>query len=104
MLFCPKCGSILIPKKDDKKNLVCSCGYSSKEKKDIVLKEKIDLKKEEKIEVVKKKLETLPVTKAECSKCGNKEAYFWLIQTRSGDEAETKFFQCTKCDHRWREY
>ncbi|GAI81579.1 unnamed protein product, partial [marine sediment metagenome] len=34
----------------------------------------------------------------------NEKAYFWSVQTRSGDEAETKFFKCTKCEFTWREY
>ena len=37
-------------------------------------------------------------------KCDHKEAWFWTSQTRAGDEAETKFFKCTKCRHTWREY
>lgn len=48
-------------------------------------------------------LETLPITEAECPKCKNKEAYWWLRQTRGGDEPETRFFKCTKCKHTWRE-
>ena len=46
-----------------------------------------------------------PIDKeVECPKCGNTEAYYWTIQTRSGDEAETKFHKCTKCKHTWRDY
>ena len=51
-----------------------------------------------------KKLKTLPSTKAECNKCGGLKAYYWFVQTRAGDEAETKFFECVKCHHRWRSY
>jgi len=40
----------------------------------------------------------------ECPKCGNKEAYYWTVQTRAGDEAETKFLKCTRCKHTWRDY
>ena len=46
----------------------------------------------------------MPVVAEVCTKCGNKTAYFWTAQTRSADEAETKFFKCTKCKHTWREY
>ena len=46
MKFCPKCGSILIPKKSGKKIILkCSCGYSTKNKEEIILKEKIHLPK-----------------------------------------------------------
>lgn len=49
--------------------------------------------------------DTLPVDdKVECSKCGNRGAYWYLLQTRKADEAETRFYQCTKCGHKWREY
>ncbi|RLG67435.1 MAG: transcription factor S, partial [Methanobacteriota archaeon] len=33
-----------------------------------------------------------------------KDAYFLPVQTRAGDEAETRFFECVKCKHRWRAY
>jgi DNA-directed RNA polymerase subunit M len=104
-MFCPKCGSILVPKKEgSKKLLVCSCGYKSNKTEDAVLKETIT-KKEKKVEVIDKgELETLPKMKVLCEKCGNKEAYFWTVQTRAGDEPETKFIKCTKCGHTWRDY
>ena len=41
---------------------------------------------------------------AECPKCGHRTAYFWLVQTRAGDEPETKFLRCEKCGHTWRDY
>lgn len=104
MEFCPKCGSILVQKK---KNLGCNrCTYSSKEKKQPKMKltEKIiDGKKE--VAVVKEKdTEVLPIVSEVCKQCKNDKAFFWTVQTRSGDEAETKFFKCTKCAHTWREY
>ena len=44
------------------------------------------------------------LTYAECPKCGHKEAYWVLRQTRSSDEPETRIYTCTKCEHRWRVY
>jgi len=106
MLFCPKCGAILLPKTDGKKyKLVCgNCGYSSTEKEDILIQERAQAA--QKVEIVdEKKIEkVLPKTEEECPKCGCKEAYFWTVQTRAGDEAETRFFECVKCKHRWRAY
>ena len=105
MVFCPRCGSILLPKKEgSKKMFVCSCGYKTNKVEDVKIKEAVS-KKEKDVEVVDKgKLDTLPKTKVECSKCGNNEAYFWTVQTRAGDEPETKFLKCTKCEHTWRDY
>ena len=104
-IFCPKCGSILTPKEGARKNkLACSrCTYISKDKEDVKLQEKSE--KAKKIEIMDENaLNAYPKIKAECSKCNNREAYFWTVQTRAGDEAETRFFECTKCKHRWREY
>ena len=56
------------------------------------------------IEVVDEDSETLPIVKVECRKCGNGDAYFWSLQTRAGDEGETRFFRCTSCKNTWREY
>jgi DNA-directed RNA polymerase subunit M len=101
MQFCPKCGSILIQKR---KNYGCpNCNYTTKDKIKIESKEKFGEK--QKVNVIKDKdVDVLPTVEAECSKCGHKEAHFWTSQTRSGDEAETKFFRCKKCRHTWREY
>ncbi|MFH1827981.1 MAG: transcription factor S [Nanoarchaeota archaeon] len=104
-MFCPKCGSILIPKKENnKKLLVCSCGYKTNKKGGLKITEVID-NKGSNVEVIDKGvLETLPKTNAECPKCSHNTAYFWLVQTRAADEPETKFLKCEKCNHTWRDY
>ncbi len=105
-MFCPKCGSILIPKKEaDKTISVCSCGYKSEDKEAGKMKETIK-RKSHRVEVIenKDKYETLPKMKAECPKCHNNEAYFWEVQTRAADEPATKFLKCTNCKHVWRDY
>lgn len=101
MQFCPKCGAILIQKR---KNYGCPrCNYSSKEKMSLTSSEKIKEIKD--VEIVgKSDAQIMPIVSEKCKKCGNEKSYFWTVQTRSGDEAETKFFKCTKCDHTWREY
>ena len=44
-----------------------------------------------------------PITDTEvCSKCGNHQARWWIVQTDSADEPSTQFFRCTKCNHTWR--
>ena len=105
MIFCPKCGTIIMPKKiANKTKLACpKCYYKITQKKEsLILKEKLENK--EKIEVVDKSFETLPKVDQTCPKCKNSKAYFWLLQTRSADEAETTFYKCTKCNHTWRTY
>lgn len=107
-MFCPKCGTILLPKKqgsEGKAQMACGkCGHVSRES-DGRLTEKLGKPgKKQKFEVVEEKESVLPKTPADCAQCGNKEAYYWLVQTRAGDEPETKFLRCTKCEHTWRDY
>jgi len=104
-MFCKKCGSILIPKKDNGKTILqCpKCGY--KEVAEAVeLKEQRKKTETEEIAVINEDFETSSVVEADCPKCGNDNAYFWTQQTRAGDEPETKFYKCTKCRHIWRDY
>jgi transcription factor S len=103
MQFCPKCKSILIPKMQGKKKVIaCSCGYVDKKGESEPIVEKVKLTEE--IKVISETNESLPTTKARCPECNNGEAYFWMQQTRAGDEPETRFFKCTKCKHTWRDY
>jgi transcription factor S len=46
----------------------------------------------------------LPTTNTDCPKCGNNLAFWWMLQTRSADEATTQFYRCTQCNHTWRNY
>lgn len=48
--------------------------------------------------------DTRPTIKIECEKCGNDEAVWWMLQTRSADEPTTQFYRCTKCQYTWRDY
>ena len=103
MEFCPRCGAVLVQKR---KNYGCPrCNYFSKEKTKIISSEKISIKEE--VEVLSGKdtqAQVFPIVGEKCKKCKNDKAYFWTVQTRAGDEAETRFFECTKCKHRWRAY
>ena len=101
MEFCPKCGSVLIEKR--KKFGCVNCNYTAKGKIKIESNEK--MKEKQEVGVIKDKdTDVFPVINATCNQCGHREAYFWTAQTRAGDEAETRFFKCTKCKHTWREY
>jgi DNA-directed RNA polymerase subunit M len=95
-----------MPKKEGSKRiLACSCGYKSKETDGArITEEKQDKAKELEVVDSGQDLESLPTMEAECPKCGNDKAYFWLVQTRAADEPETKFLKCTKCKHTWRDY
>ena len=105
MKFCPKCGSILVPKKVSGKYMYeCSCGYSDSVDQNDKHKEEVTNKKD--IEVVDEEnlIDANPLVQIDCPKCENNSAHFWLEQTRAGDESETKFYKCQKCKHIWRDY
>lgn len=94
MEFCPKCGALLMMKKT---KFGCPrCNYTAKGKVDMKIKEKIEEKKPVAV-ITEKQAEVNPITDHVCEKCGNKKAAFWVRQMRSGDEAESKFYKCTKC-------
>ena len=94
-----------MPKKaDGKRVMACSCGYVNRNVESASVTEEVDAKTAEVDVVENNELDTLPITEADCGKCGNKKAHYWTLQTRSGDEAETKFLKCTKCQHTWRDY
>ena len=63
------------------------------------------LKKAQEIEVVDEKKDTpnAPVD-ATCPRCEHDKAEFWTVQTRAGDEPETRFYKCQDCGYIWREY
>ena len=103
MKFCPKC-EVRLKKNNTNSEVSCpKCGYSESGSK--------ETKKEIKEEVSELNIfdenegkETLPTIKIDCEKCGNNEAVWWMLQTRSADEPTTQFYRCTKCSYTWRNY
>jgi len=108
--FCPKCGTLMVPKsKSGKIVMVCrKCGYEEAVDRSNLRMTAVALtrKQEKKIIVIDKEVATkvLPKTRITCPKCGYHEAYFWTVQTRAADEPATCFFRCVKCGYTWREY
>ena len=87
MEFCPKCGAMMLPSDGV---LKCNtCGYSDELGETVKYVE--DLEPGEGVTEI-------------CPKCGHDKATYELKQTRSADEAPTRFFTCLKCKHKWREY
>jgi len=99
MMFCPKCGTILMPKGG---KLACvKCGYTAGG--DVTIKEQVKHTSRD-VHVVEKETEALPLVDAKCKKCGHTKAYHWELQTRSADEPATRFYKCEQCKYTWREY
>ena len=101
-MFCEKCKSLMLP---NGKKLVCTgCNFERVIEGGDKYKLSSDEKKKNKLLIVDEEIRTLPTTRAECKRCKNMEAEWWLLQTRKADESETRFFRCTKCKLTWREY
>jgi DNA-directed RNA polymerase subunit M len=90
---CPKCDYIKEYSSNDKSLNVDLSDQRKKTKEVIVV-----------VDNENRKLKTMPTMSVQCTKCHNKLAFFWEVQTRSGDEGSTQFYRCTKCDHTWRLY
>ncbi|NVM27622.1 MAG: transcription factor S [Candidatus Helarchaeota archaeon] len=112
MEYCDDCGSIIYPMKQGEGTVLkCRrCGFVKEMTEDID-KDSFKITTEfthsvkDKIEIIKTNdLKTMPTTRAECPKCGHKEAAYWQLQTRSADEGMTTFYRCVKCKHTWRAY
>jgi len=106
MDFCEKCNSVMVAKTEKNKTvLTCrKCGSTMSEYTPIEISEEVKKDPLDDVIIIEKNDEALPKTKSVCPKCENKEAFWWMQQTRSIDEAPTLFLRCTKCKHSWREY
>ena len=104
MKFCPTC-EIRLKKNDS--GLQCpQCGYLEGRDKKISKKVTEEEQEVSEFNVLDENegKESLPTIKIECEKCGHDEAVWWMLQTRSADEATTQFYRCVKCSHTWRNY
>lgn len=102
MKFCPSCEVKL--KKGDSGLQCPKCDYV--EGKETNQTKKIIQEHESQFNVLAENetVETLPTIKIDCEKCGNDEAVWWMLQTRSADEPTTQFYRCSKCRYTWRNY
>lgn len=112
MQFCPNDGTRLRVRqvRSETKSisaLACDkCGFYTKVDKAVSKSEELEAAKTS-IKVVgaaEEKIRTLPTTTAECPKCKHTTAFWWMLQTRGGDEPTTQFFRCENCGHTWRSY
>ena len=110
MKFCPKCETRLRLKFDTNEFTCLKCGFSSSNNTDnqTKIEEKQDIDDKQNVVKIMENDESsegsLPTINIDCPKCKNNNAYWWMFQTRSADEATTQFYRCTKCKHTWRNY
>jgi transcription factor S len=107
MKFCDACGNLLRMKtENDEKFLYCkSCDRNTRIESDV----KIGVTKGKDVDdilvISEEEKSGFPVTQIMCPQCNEmREAEWTMQQTRGGDEPPTRFYQCKKCNWRWREY
>ncbi|WP_126451184.1 transcription factor S [Sulfodiicoccus acidiphilus] len=108
MKFCPKCKTMMSPKKvDGRTTYRCpKCGYEEEATQSLTIVTRVRHDDKEKMLVLD---EQVPAGSQKmkgiiCPSCGGDEAFYWMLQTRSADEPITRFYKCTKCGKVWREY
>ena len=108
MKFCPKCETRLRLKFDENQVVCPKCGFTITEQEPTVTINVSNVTTQEhnalRVLDAENNTEVLPTINIECPKCNNNLAVWWMLQTRSADEATTQFFRCTKCNHTWRNY
>lgn len=45
-----------------------------------------------------------PTAAVYCDSCENERAWYTIKQTGAADEPPTRFYKCTECGYRWRDY
>jgi len=105
MQFCPECNSLMHADGDE---MVCSsCGFTE-QKDEGMAAEYVSTQEQDESDVIETEegmnFEGKPTAEIECPECENDEAWYTIKQTGSADEPPTRFFKCTDCGARWREY
>ncbi|MHB8586846.1 MAG: transcription factor S [Thermoplasmatota archaeon] len=105
-MFCPNCKALLRPSGGVLACARCGTTVQPGGGPSLVVKQKAteDPTKSVVVDMEKDKIDLLPTADVQCEKCGNGKAYYFFRQTRAADEATTRFFECTKCNYRWRDY
>ncbi len=106
MQFCDQCGSMM---KAQNGEMVCtSCGATTERDEDRAA-AFVSTDEQTTDDVIETEeganFEGKPTTDdVVCEECGNEQAWYTIKQTGSADEPPTRFFKCTECGSRWREY
>ena len=106
MLFCPTCSNILLIEKtiSDFRFYCKTCPYIYQVKEKLTVKMNLERKEVDDILGGKEAWANVDSIEISCPKeCGNKRAFFKMIQTRSADEPMTVFYKCTECHFQWKE-
>jgi DNA-directed RNA polymerase subunit M len=105
MQFCDDCGSLMHA---DGEEMVCSSCDARVAKDEETAAQYVSTESQTFDDVIETSEDAAdegkPTAEVPCESCGNEEAWYTIKQTGSADEPPTRFFKCTECGYRWREY
>lgn len=102
MEFCPECSSMMYLDEESEKFECGNCDAVKLKDGDYITTEEGG--RDDLTILDEKEGKNLPKTDQNCPECENTRAYWYLQQTRAADESETRFYICTKCNKKWRDY
>lgn len=107
MRFCDVCGSMMMADGD---RMVCTneeCGGET-ERDEAHEAAFVSTEAQRDDEIIETEegaaFEGKPTAEVHCESCGHDRAWYTIKQTASADEPPTRFFKCTDCGYRWRDY
>ena len=108
--FCEKCGSLLVPKRNEDGTVTLVCRHCKTESKEAFkessyqVKAKIKHSEKDMLTVIEKDFDVRPTIRIACRSCDNFEARYWEAEDRRKEEWETTtYYKCTKCGWVWSE-
>ncbi len=104
MQFCPDCGGMMLPSEGVLKCNACGHEDTSEVDNDEYSVTPENFETEDTVIVRGDESGMRSTVREICPECGHDRASYELLQTRSADEAPTRFFTCEKCHHKWRGY
>ena len=107
MQFCEECGTMMVAAGSE---MVCrneQCGHVAERDEDRAA-AFVSTEAQDDSELVETEegsgFEPLPTAAVTCARCDHDRAWYTIKQTASADEPPTRFFKCTDCGYRWRDY
>lgn len=107
MQFCEKCGTMMVSRDS---TMVCrneDCGHVA-ERDEGRAAAFVSTESQTDSELIETEegasFEAKPTASVTCDRCENDRAWYTIKQTASADEPPTRFFKCTACGYRWRDY
>ena len=105
MQFCDACGSMMVTDGEGMRCTNDDCGERSSKDDAAGF---VSTEEQADTEVIESSadaaFEGKPTAAVRCEECENDRAWYTIKQTASADEPPTRFFKCTECGSRWRDY